>query len=111
LRRGTLTDTLMPVKIIALEKETPGVTPAAFTPALLKAEAAWVWELQQTGVLREIYFRQDRSAAVLILECADAAEAQRTLDTLPLAAAGLIAFDVIPLKPYPGLARLFIEPK
>jgi len=29
------------------------------------------------------------------------------LGTLPLVQAGLIAFEVIPLKPYPGLARLF----
>jgi hypothetical protein len=41
------------------------------------------------------------------LECADAAEAHRVLATLPLVRAGLIAFEVIPLKPYPGLARLF----
>ncbi len=94
------------MKILAMEKEVPGVAPAAFQPHL-QAEAARVWELQQAGVLREIYFRQDRSDAVLILECADVAEAQRVLGTLPLVQAGLIAFEVIPLKPYPGLARLF----
>ena len=32
---------------------------------------------------------------------------QGVLGTLPLGKAGLIAFEVIPLKPYPGLARLF----
>jgi hypothetical protein len=29
------------------------------------------------------------------------------LETLPLVREGLIAFEVIPLKPYPGLWRLF----
>ena len=95
------------MKILALENEIPGIAPQAFTPELLRQEAARVWELQQAGVLREIYFRQDRSDAVLILECADAAEEQRVLGTLPLVRAGLIAFEVIALKPYPGLARLF----
>jgi muconolactone delta-isomerase len=95
------------MKILALEKEVPGITTSAFTPALLKQEAARVRELQQAGVLREIYFRQDRSDAVLILECADVAEAQRVLGTLPLVREKLITFEVIPLKPYPGLARLF----
>ena len=95
------------MKIIALEQGVPGVAAAAFTPSLLKEEAARAWELQQAGVLREIYFRAERSDAVLILECADAAEAHRVLATLPLVRAGLIAFEVIPLKPYPGLARLF----
>ena len=98
------------MKILALEKDVPGVAPAAFTPARLKQEAARVWELQQSGVLRETYFRADRHEAVLVLECADAAEAARTLATLPLVASGLIAFEVIPLVPYPGLARLFGAP-
>jgi hypothetical protein len=95
------------VKVIALEKEVPGVAAAAFTPQLLKQEATRVWELQQAGVLREIHFRADRSDAVLILECADAVEARSVLATLPLVREGLIAFEVIPLKPYPGLSRLF----
>lgn len=98
------------MKILALEKEIRGVAPAAFTPELLKKEAAQVWELQQSGALREIWFRQDRSDAVLMLECSDAAEAERMLATLPLVSAGLIAFAVIPLRPYPGLARLFDGP-
>jgi hypothetical protein len=45
----------------------------------------------------------------LILECADAAEAQQVLNTLPLVQAELITFKVIPLMPYSGLARLFAE--
>jgi muconolactone delta-isomerase len=94
------------MKILALEQEVPGTTAAAFTPHS-RAEAARVWELQQSGVLREIFFRADRPDAVLILECADAGEAERVLATLPLVQAGLITFDIIPLKPYPGLARLF----
>lgn len=94
------------MKILAMEKEAAGATAAAFQPHL-KAEAARVWELQQAGVLREIYFRQDRAEAVLILECADVGEADRVLGTLPLVKAGLISFETIPLKPYPGLARLF----
>jgi hypothetical protein len=61
-------------------------------------------------VIRELYFRADRHAAVLVLECASTEEAQSVLSTLPLVAAGLIHFDLIPLAPYPGFARLFVEP-
>jgi muconolactone delta-isomerase len=96
------------VKILALERELPGVSGEAFRPHL-KAEAARVWELYQAGVLREIYFRQDRHSAVLVLECADVAEAHAALNTLPLVKEGLIAFEVIPLAPYPGFARLFAQ--
>lgn len=96
------------MKVLALEVETPGSTAAQFQPHL-KAEARRVWELYQAGPLREIYFRQDWPGAVLILECTDADEARDILATLPLVKAGLIAFEIIPLRPYPGLARLFSE--
>ncbi len=94
--------------ILALEKELPGVTGEQFR-LHLKAEAARVWELYQAGVFRELYFRADRPAAVLILECADVEEASQVLKTLPLVREGLIAFDVIPLVPYPGFSRLFAD--
>ena len=97
------------MKILAMEKEIPGVTAEEFTFHLKKAEAAKVWELYQAGVFRELYFRQGRPDAVLVLECADVAEADQVLNTLPLVKEGLIAFDIIPLIPYPGFSRLFAK--
>jgi muconolactone delta-isomerase len=94
------------MRSLAIEKEMPGATAEQFKPHL-KAEAARVWELYQSGVFHELYFRADQSDAVLILECADVEAARHALDTLPLVKAGLIAFDLIPLRPYPGFARLF----
>jgi hypothetical protein len=96
------------MKILAIEKETPGVTAEEFEPHL-KAEAAKVWELHQAGIFRELYFRQNRPEAVLVLECAGIEEANEVLNTLPLVKEGLITFDLIPLAPYPGFARLFKE--
>jgi hypothetical protein len=94
------------MKILALEKETPGHADDEYRPHL-RNEAARVWELYQAGVVREAYFDQDRHTAVLVLECADAAEARRLLDSFPLVQAGLITFDLLPLAPYDGFARLF----
>jgi hypothetical protein len=96
------------MKILAMEIETEDIRPEQYKPHL-KAEARRVWELYQSGAIRELYFRADRSEAVLVLECADAREAQQTLESLPLVQAGLIRFEVIPLIPYPGFARLFGE--
>jgi len=42
-----------------------------------------------------------------MLECANAYEARRVLEELPLVKAGLISFDVLPVVPYSGFARLF----
>lgn len=94
------------MKILAMEIETEGVRPEQYRPHL-QAEARRVWELYQSGAIRELYFRADRSEAVLMLECADAGEAEQVLASLPLVQAGLITFEVIPLGPYPGFARLF----
>ena len=94
------------MKILAMEVEVEGIRPRQYEPHL-KAEAQRVWELYQNGVIRELYFRADRSEAVLMLECTNMDEAKQILESLPLVKAGLITFEVIPLVPYPGFARLF----
>lgn len=95
------------MKLFALEKDVPGISDSAFAGEILKQEAARAWELQQGGILRELYFRADREAAVLVMECASVEEARTILSTLPLVKNKLIDFDIIPLKAYPGFARLF----
>ncbi len=96
------------MKILAIEEELPGTTDEDFKQ-LLKAEAVRAWQLYQAGVFRELYFRADQPAAVLMLECSDIEEASAVLSTLPLVEAGLITFDLIPLKAYPGFSRLFVD--
>ena len=96
------------MKILAIEHEITGAAVEDFQPRV-RAEAARVWELQQAGIIREIYFRTDRAEAIIILECRDAAQADAVLKSLPLVKAGLITFEAIPLKPYPGLSRLLAE--
>ncbi len=94
------------MKILALEKEVPGVADDAFEPHL-RAEAARAWELHQAGIIRELYFRGDRSEAVLVLECENVRAAEEALATLPLVRNRLIDFELIPLRAYPGFARLW----
>jgi muconolactone delta-isomerase len=98
------------MKFLAVEKEMPAAQSADFAPHL-QAEARRAWDLCQAGLIREMYFRQDRDEAVLILECDSFDEARQILDSLPLVQAGLIDFECIPLKPYPGFARLFAVEK
>ena len=74
---------------------------------LLIEEARRVWELHQEDYVREIYFRAEKTSAVLMLECSDMEEARRRLSKLPLVLANLVDFELIPLVPYPGFSRLF----
>jgi len=54
-----------------------------------------------------MYFRADRPEAVLVLECESLQAAKEALATMPLVQAGLVTFECIPLRAYPGFARLF----
>lgn len=96
------------MKILALEHELPQATAEQFQ-RYAKDEARRVWELTQAGIIRETYFRADRNEAVLVLECASMDEAQEQLSTLPFVQKKLIEFEIIPLKAYPGFARLFAK--
>ncbi len=94
------------MKIMALEHELPGATAEKFQKYGVQ-EARKVWDLYLAGMIRELYFRADRDEAVLVLECNSREEAQATLADLPFVREGLITFELISLKAYPGFERLF----
>jgi hypothetical protein len=94
------------MKILAIEQVLPASSEQAFLQ-YAKPEAKKVWELLQAGWIREIYFRADRPEAVLMLECSSIKEAGGILEQLPYVEQGLIRFELIPLKAYPGFERLF----
>ena len=94
------------MKILALEHELSGATAEQFQQ-YANDEARKAWELYQAGIIRELYFRADKNEAVLILECESVSEAYGILATLPFVRAGLISFELIPLKAYSGFERLF----
>lgn len=95
------------MKILALEHEAPNASVEGFQQ-YAKDEARKVWDLVQAGVVRESYFRVDRSEAVFVLECQTVEEAREALSALPFVKNQLITFELIPLKAYPGFERLFV---
>ena len=96
------------MKIIALEHELPNATAEGFQQ-YAKDEARKVWDLVQAGVVRETYFRADRSEAILVLECQTVGEAREALSALPFVKNQLITYELIPLKAYSGFERLFMK--
>ncbi|MFZ1978529.1 MAG: superoxide dismutase [Bacteroidota bacterium] len=98
------------MKFLALEKEIPDIGENRFTPEILRMESMQAWKLTQQGVFREIYLRSDRHEAVIMMECDSLESAHAALNSLPLMQAGLITFDIAPLVPYNGFARLFASP-
>jgi hypothetical protein len=94
------------MRIRAVGRPIPGVVAAQFTPELAAAEARRAWAPYQGGTVTELYLRTDESSAVLMLECEDLSAAREVLASLPLVAAGLIEFEVLPLRAYSGFGRL-----
>lgn len=93
------------MKVLAIEKEIPGLVDPDYKP-WLETEARKAWELHQEGLIRELYFTDDH-CAVLVLEARDKAHAREIVDQLPLVQQKLIDFELLALNAYPGFARLF----
>jgi hypothetical protein len=65
------------MKFLAVSTNTKDVSP------FIAAEFQRVDELRAAGTITDGWVKADFSGAVLVLECADAAEATAALDTLP----------------------------
>lgn len=93
------------MKILAIEKEVPGVDWSTVNKDIMAQEAREVYTMYLSGVLREHYFNEEK-CAVLVLECENKAEAQELLATLPLVQQNLITFQLMELLPYTGYDRI-----
>ncbi len=89
------------MKVIVVAHRSEKYKPEDFTPHL-DAEAAHALKLFAEETVREIYSRTDGKGAVLVLECADEAEAKEIIGGLPLARKGMLDFDIYGTKPYRG---------
>ena len=75
----------------------------------VKPEAAKVWELYASDRLRSIHYIADKSGAVLLCEANNVEEINTMTAQLPMAQAGVMQFEIIPLLPYTGTAELFAQ--
>ena len=96
------------MKVFAISKPAPGATPEKIMAAA-KEEVAAGWKLYANGKFRAMYFRKDGMGAILVLECADEAEARDLLATLPLVKTGLAEYDIYPALPFTHFEMLFAK--
>ena len=77
------------MKFLAVSTNTKDVSP------FLAAEAERIEELRAAGILTGGWVKADFSGAVLVLECADAADATAALETLPIVINDATSFELI----------------
>lgn len=94
------------MKLLCLDIPLPGASPEKYEPHL-RGEVRYGWQLYKAGIVRDIYFRQDRPGVAIIAECDSIEDARRALAEFPLAKAGLIDWQIIPLGPFLGWESLF----
>jgi hypothetical protein len=84
-------------------------TPLEQVLSLVGPESAKIWEYYAADRVRSVYYFADMGGAVLLYEAASLAEAQTAVDQLPMGRAGVLTFEIIPLKPYTGFEQLFAK--
>ncbi|MCD5996338.1 superoxide dismutase [Pseudomonas sp. CDFA 602] len=94
------------MKLLCLDVPRPGATFTQYQP-YMQAEVRHSWNLYKNGAIRDIYFRQDRPGVAIIAEFESVEAAKQALADFPLARAGLIDWDVIPLGPFTNWEALF----
>jgi muconolactone delta-isomerase len=70
--------------------------------ALVDAEVQQARTLYAEGFIRQLWHRGDVRGVCILVEAQSEDEVRERLNTLPLYAAGMIEFSVIPLKPWAG---------
>ena len=94
------------MKLLCLDVPQPGATLEKYQPHFAD-EARYAWKMYKGGIVRDIYFRQDRAGVAIIAECESVEAAKAALREFPLAKAGLIDWEVIPLGPFLNWEILF----
>ena len=93
---------------LILGRVVDGTTTEQILP-FVKPEAAKVWEYYAADRVRSVYYFADISGAMLMYDAANLAEVEAAVAAFPMAKAGVLRFEIIPLKPYLGIEQLFVQ--
>lgn len=94
------------MKVLAIGRPRSGADVHGEVVLLLAEEMRALWQLYSDGVVREMYM-PGQSGAVLVLETAAREDAEAALASLPLAAAGVVEFELIECHPFAAVSVLF----
>lgn len=96
---------LVTTEVLAIMSVKPGITHKEIQKVMPEEVRAAV-RLYLEGKIEQWYGRGDGKGVVFILHWKDAAEANALLEALPLAKAGLMTHELIPLGPLTPLRAL-----
>ena len=72
-------------------------------------EADTVWKFYASEQIRQIYYIADMSGAVMLWEGESVESVTQEVQKLPMVKEGILACEVLLLRPYTGYASLFAQ--
>lgn len=94
------------MRFVSICRPLDGAGMEQFQP-YLDAEIRYGWDNYKNGTFREIYFRQDMLGVVVMVEADSLDAARAAVENFPLARAGLVSFETIPVGPFTNWEMLF----
>lgn len=92
------------MKVMAIAVPKAPLTPDVLKPHM-PHEVPHTLQLYLEGKIEQFWF-VEKSGPIFLMNVASLEEAKATIDTLPLVAAGLMAYDLKPVGPLIPLGRL-----
>ena len=92
------------MKVFAIASPKVPLTPEQLKPHM-PAEVRHTLQLYLDGKVEQFWF-QDKAGPIFLFDAASVEEVRATLDTLPLVAANLMTYQLLPVGPLMPLGRL-----
>jgi hypothetical protein len=96
----------MQVLVIARVKPE---TPLEKALSFVSLEAAQAWEFYASEQIRQMHYIADMSGAVMLWEGESLDSVTQEVQKLPVVKEGILACEILALKPYTGYASLFAQ--
>jgi hypothetical protein len=75
----------------------------------VSAEAEQAWKFYASEQIRQMYYIADMSGAVMLWEGKSVEFVTQEVQKLPMVKEGILACEILPLKPYTGYESLFTQ--
>jgi hypothetical protein len=92
------------MKVMAIASPKVPLTPETLKPHMPK-EVPHTLQLYLEGKIEQFWFRE-KVGPIFLMNAASVEDAKATLDTLPLVAANVVSYELMPVGPLVPLGRL-----
>lgn len=96
------------MQVLVIARVKPGIPVEQVLP-FVSAEAAQAWQFYASEQIRQMYYIADMSGAVMLWEGESVESVTHEVQKLPMVKEGVLACEILPLKPYTGYESLFAQ--